>query len=336
MSLDGWTVTVEDEYGNGTYDASTDTLTAHGGSTYNSVMVKYCRDVVCCTSYVIGISTQNDHPGFISVKMRDSSTGTWTDVYTSSTFTKSYATPFTGTICFYANVYVPAYESQYDYGILDLNSSTINTSLAAPTGATISGNTSVAKGTPLSLSCSLSNTPCPPPTYSWDFGDGTYGTTASVSKTWSAGGQYIVTCTATNSQGSSTDTHIVTVTESPTAVFHASATEITTGSTIQLIDDSITGYPSTLSYEWKVNSETTPSGSDWEWESGSAYTDENPSVIFNSVGSYDVSLKVTNSTGNDTESKADYIHVYESTPPSIIDFRNNVIIMSNSDQLRRF
>ena len=336
MSLAGWTVTIEDEYGNGTYTSSNDTLKAHGGTTYNNINVQYCRSVVCCTSYVIGISTQNDSPGTIAVRMRDSSTGTWTNVYTSSTFTKSYATPFTGTICFYANVYVPAYVDQYDYGILDLNSSTVNTSLAAPTGATISGNMSVAKGSALSLTCSLSNSPCPPPTYSWDFGDGTYGSTASVSKTWSAGGQYTVTCTVTNSQGSSTDTHIVTVTEPPTSVFHASETAIATGSTIQLFDDSITGYPTVLTYEWKVNSETSPSGTDWEWESGSTYTDENPSVIFNDTGSYDVSLKVTNSTGNDTESKADYIHVYESTPPSIIDFRNNVIIMSNADQLRRF
>lgn len=77
--------------------------------------------------------------------------------------------------------------------------------------------------------------------------------------------------------------------------------------------------------------------SPWNWYGDSDYDDENPIVTLNSVGKYTVVLKVTNTDGDDTLTKTDYLEAATVNNPSFSDFKNKVIIISkNGDQLRRF
>jgi PKD repeat protein len=79
-----------------------------------------------------------------------------------------------------------------------------------------------------------------------------------------------------------------------------------------------TGSPTTVAIGGTVNFSDTSSGSptSWSWSfSGgtpSSSTAQNPSVTYNSAGTYDVSLTATNAQGSDTETKTDYITVTDS------------------------
>jgi len=81
----------------------------------------------------------------------------------------------------------------------------------------------------------------------------------------------------------------------PTADFSATNTNACPGATIQFNDQS-TG--NVNSYSWSF-----PNGSP------NSSTAPNPAVTYNSVGTYDVSVTVTNSNGSDTESKTGYITI---------------------------
>jgi len=81
----------------------------------------------------------------------------------------------------------------------------------------------------------------------------------------------------------------------PTANFTASATTVTLGGTVDFTDTS-SGSPTSWS---------------WSFEGGTPSTSysQNPSVTYNSLGTFDVSLMATNAEGSDTETKTDYITV---------------------------
>lgn len=83
----------------------------------------------------------------------------------------------------------------------------------------------------------------------------------------------------------------------PTANFTADSTNVYIGSTVNFTDTS-SGSPT--SWAW-----TFPGGTP---TSSSA---QNPSVVYNSVGTYNVSLQATNSEGSDTETKTNYITVHD-------------------------
>jgi len=86
----------------------------------------------------------------------------------------------------------------------------------------------------------------------------------------------------------------------PVANFSASSTTVSEGGSINFTSTS-TGSPT--SYSWTFESGT-PSTS----------TAQNPTVTYSTIGTYNVSLTVTNSEGNDTESKSNYITVQEYVP----------------------
>lgn len=81
----------------------------------------------------------------------------------------------------------------------------------------------------------------------------------------------------------------------PVAAFSASATTICAGDTISFSDQS-TGNPTS-----------------WSWTFGggtpATSTAQNPSVVFNTAGTYSVTLTATNSSGSDPETKTNYITV---------------------------
>jgi PKD repeat protein len=81
----------------------------------------------------------------------------------------------------------------------------------------------------------------------------------------------------------------------PTANFTADTTNVTVGGTVNFTDTS-SGNPTSWSWSFESGS---PSGS----------SSQDPSVTYNSVGTFDVSLTATNAYGSDTETKTNYINV---------------------------
>jgi agmatine deiminase len=96
------------------------------------------------------------------------------------------------------------------------------------------------------------------------------------------------------------DPHVFTVSvplQPPDAQFTADHTSINAGDSVQFTDLSTNG---PTSWSWSFPGGTPSTG-----------TDQNPSVTYNTPGTYDVTLTVYNSVGNDTETKVDYITVQE-------------------------
>ena len=100
--------------------------------------------------------------------------------------------------------------------------------------------------------------------------------------------------------------HPVAVPDPPVCDFSADQTTITVGETVQFTDNS-TNYPTTWSWTFDGGSPSTS-------------TEQNPTVTYNTPGTYDVSLYVTNNAGNDTETKVTYITVNPVTDPPVSDF----------------
>ncbi|NCC46794.1 MAG: PKD domain-containing protein, partial [Bacteroidia bacterium] len=84
----------------------------------------------------------------------------------------------------------------------------------------------------------------------------------------------------------------------PIADFVGVPDRIPVGSTVQFTDASV-GTPAT---SWS-----------WTFDTGTPGTspDQNPLVTYNTIGTFDVSLTVSNTNGTDTETKTGYIEVYD-------------------------
>ena len=142
-----------------------------------------------------------------------------------------------------------------------------------------------------------------PTSWSWNFGDGGTSTAQNPSHQYTATGTYTVTLTATNAYGndSETKTNYITVTSlaAPVAAFTASATSIVKGSSVTFTDQSSNN---PTSWSWTITGGT-PSTS----------TSQNPTVTYNTAGTYSVSLTATNAAGSNTLTKTNYITVTEPT-----------------------
>ncbi len=126
---------------------------------------------------------------------------------------------------------------------------------------------------------------------------------------YSAVGDYTISLTVTNADGSDTETKVnyITVTPAapPVADFVADKTEISQGGQVEFTDLS-EGNP----FEWF-----------WEFEGGSPETsnEQNPTVSYNSAGQFNVSLTVVGYGGENQKIMEDYIIVEAATLP-IADF----------------
>jgi PKD repeat protein len=144
-----------------------------------------------------------------------------------------------------------------------------------------------------------------PDNWSWTFNGGTpsSSTDQNPNITYNAVGTYTVSLTATNAAGNDieTKTNYITVTapQPPVADFSANATTIEAGQSVAFSDLTTNG---PTSWSWTFNGGT-PSSS----------TAQNPTITYNTVGTYTVALTATNAVGNDTETKVDYITVIEPT-----------------------
>ncbi len=139
-----------------------------------------------------------------------------------------------------------------------------------------------------------------PTSWLWNFGDGVTSTAQNPSHTYSAPGTYAVSLTATNSAGSDMRTKTAYITVAcvpPQAGFSSSST---TGEV-----------PLTVSFADQSSGATS-----WLWNFGDGTTSgvQNPSHQYTQVGTYTVSLVVTNSCGVDTLIKSGLISVVCTAP----------------------
>jgi PKD repeat protein len=140
--------------------------------------------------------------------------------------------------------------------------------------------------------------------WSWDFGDTGTSTDKNPTYTYTSSGTYTVSLTVTGAPGSDTETKVdyITVTppQPPVAEFIASSTSIYEGDSVTFTDQSA-NHPTSWS---------------WTFEGGTpaTSTEQNPTVTYNTVGTFDVTLIATNALGSDTETKTNYIEVQEVIP----------------------
>lgn len=146
-----------------------------------------------------------------------------------------------------------------------------------------------------------------PTTYTWTFEGGTPATSNDENPvvTYNTAGTFDVTLLV--SDGNTSDTKVMTdyievsAGATPTADFTADNTNIQVGETVHY-----------------TNTSTNATTYSWTFEGGTpaTSTDENPSVTYNTAGSYDVTLVASDGTNQDSKTKADYIHVNNGSMPS--------------------
>jgi PKD repeat protein len=138
--------------------------------------------------------------------------------------------------------------------------------------------------------------------YAWNFGDGEESTEENPSHSYSQVGTYLVELVAFNSCGSDTilqEVEVVAVI--PSAMFSADETTGCVPFTVQFTDDS-QGGPT----EWN-----------WIFEGGipATATEQNPVVVYNTPGTYDVTLEVSNIAGNNLLVQSNLITVGDVPQP---------------------
>jgi PKD repeat protein len=145
----------------------------------------------------------------------------------------------------------------------------------------------------------FTNTTTNATSYSWNFGDGNTSNETNPSHTYGSDGMYDVVLTATNNCGSVTFTQIVTIANAPTANWTSGASVGCADFTIQFQDQSS---GNTTAWEWTFEGGT-PATS----------TEQNPVIVYNSAGTFSVTLVAINNQGTDTTTLIDYVAV-DSTP----------------------
>lgn len=128
-----------------------------------------------------------------------------------------------------------------------------------------------------------------PTAWFWQFGDGETSSEQNPSHTYAMNGNYAVTLTVSNSNGSDSisKANAVVATLAPMANFTVSQRSGSTPFIVQFTDLS-------------TNNPTT-----WFWQFGdtTTSTEQNPKHVYPTVGAYNVSLTVTNQYGSDTISR---------------------------------
>lgn len=144
-----------------------------------------------------------------------------------------------------------------------------------------------------------------PTSWLWDFGDGDTSTSQNPSHSYTFIGVYTVALTATNDQGSDTETKAdyIVVGVAPAADFSGTPTSGDAPLTVDFTDLS------------------TGDVTDWLWDFGDGGSDVIPNAthVYAAAGTYTVALTVTGPAGTDTETKVDYITVTAAAAP-VADF----------------
>jgi len=141
----------------------------------------------------------------------------------------------------------------------------------------------------------FSNTSQNATSYLWAFGDGNTSSQVNPTHTYNQDGTYTVTLTATNACGTTTATKTITIVTPPVAGFNASPTTGCAPLTVQFTSQSS---PNVTAWNWSF-----PGGNP------SSSTAQNPTVVYNTAGTYSVTLTVSNAAGSNTLSQTNYITV---------------------------
>ncbi len=174
-------------------------------------------------------------------------------------------------------------------------------------------NSNVTSGnSPLTVSFTDKSTETPI-TWKWSFGDGTYSTVQSPKHTYSTAGNFTVTLTATNEAGSNTiaKSNYIKVNsgpQKPVVNFWGSRLSGSAPLTISFTDDS-TNSPTA----WK-----------WNFGDGTDSNEKNPKHTYSEAGNYTVTHTATNTAGEGTKTKIDYIKVTTAVEKPVADFISNV------------
>ncbi len=165
------------------------------------------------------------------------------------------------------------------------------TNLVVVTALPTAGFTSTVNG----AVASFNNTSTGAATYAWNFGDNTTSTLANPSHTYTTDGTYTVTLTATNSCGSITTTQTVVIVTPPTASFSSSMSSGCAPLSVQFTSTS------------SANAQTF----NWQFPGGtpSSSTSQNPLVVYNTAGTYSVTLTVSNGAGSNTSTQTNLVVV---------------------------
>ncbi|MEJ0102611.1 MAG: PKD domain-containing protein [Bacteroidota bacterium] len=126
-----------------------------------------------------------------------------------------------------------------------------------------------------------------PTSWSWDFGSGNTSSNQNPTATYFIPGNYTVTLTVKNANGSNTlvRSQYITVYETPTINFSASQTTGCFPLHVQFTDNSNPG------------AGNTNTGWFWDFGDGAVSTEQNPLHTYTSAGSFTITLKVTNDKG---------------------------------------
>lgn len=138
--------------------------------------------------------------------------------------------------------------------------------------------------------------------WSWDLGDGTTADTPNLTHAYDAPGDYTVSLTVTDDRDNevTTDQDITVADAAPEAGFTWSPNEPEAGQTVTFTDTSTDPEPGALAHEWTFG------------DGGSA-TSANPDHVYETPGTYVVTLNVTDS-GGQTDTVTHEITVVEATP----------------------
>ncbi len=161
----------------------------------------------------------------------------------------------------------------------------------------------------------------------WDFGNGNTSTLRNPTASYFTPGTYTVSLTASNANGNNTLTRAayITVYEPPIVNFMASSTTGCYPLYVQFLDMSIPGSGNN-NVSWT-----------WDFGNGNTSTQQNPLAIYNSAGTFTVTLRVVNDKGCvKTFTRPNYITVapgvdaaFNHTQPTVcrapatINFTNN-------------
>lgn len=167
---------------------------------------------------------------------------------------------------------------------------------AAPVATFTASPTTVCQGSSVTFTDQTTNSPT---SWSWTFPGGTPGSSTSQNPTviYNTNGTHNVTLTATNPycSGTLTKTGYINVAAGPVAIFAASPTTVCQGGAVTFADQSANA----------------PTSWSWTFPGGTPGTSaaQNPTVIYNSNGVYDVTLAASNSNCTGTLTKTGYINV---------------------------
>jgi PKD repeat protein len=143
--------------------------------------------------------------------------------------------------------------------------------------------------------------------WNWDFGDGTSSVEQNPSHIYEEQGAYAVTLSATNAFGSHSVTKIHYITVSPALApvldFSGSPTSGSVPLTVQFTDQS----PNALTWWY------------WDFGDGGSSSAQNPTHVYNTAGTYAVTLEAGNEYAQNSFTRANYITVSPGPPP-VADF----------------